>query len=195
MWPAYHFGARNTLQSMHVLLEHTEFRYPQSATLVDAIHIPSHQLYHQKHSDSENENAFKSFLAAVEALHGDRYSHTIVGLAHDTKKCFICDKAEDGMHMSHHRKGSNQLLRFGPPPRENIADIFAHHGLYLEVYTTNQYSDALPICSDCKAVRSPDCQDYFGPAVRIAECAMAESIIYRQWKKAHDWHCCSTLNP
>jgi len=180
---------------MHILLEHTEFRYPQPATLVDAIQIPSHQLYYQKRSDLENETAFKSFLAAVESLHCDHYSHTTVGLTHNTKKCFICDKTKDRMHMLHHRKGSNQFLRFGPPPHENIADIFAHQGLYLEIYATNQYNDNVPICSDCEATYHPYGQDHFCPAVRIAECAMAESIMYRHWKKVRNWDCCSAVTP
>ena len=122
---------------MRTILEYTEFRYPQPETLVHETRVPRHQLYHQKRSHSKNKIAFKSFLAAVEALHCDHHSHTTVFLAHDTKTCFICDKTTDITHGLHHYKDSSQVLRFGQAPPENIADVFAKYGLYLEANTSS----------------------------------------------------------
>ena len=178
---------------LKMIIEHTEFDYPQPETHVQEIRVPRHQLFHRKRSDSENLVAFQSFLAAVEAMHCDHYSHTTVFLTHDAETCFICDGTKDVMHMLRHRKGSQQILRFGPAPPENIADIFARYGLYLEVDTSSQYNDELPICSDCKAIYNEQGKDYFCPAVRIAECTMAESIMFRHWRNGVAWDCCSAI--
>jgi len=179
---------------LHMIIAHTEFDYPQPETLVQEIRVPRHQLFRRKHSDSENLIAFQSFLAAVEALHCNHHSHTTVFVTHDTETCFICNKTKDIMHMLRHHKGSQQILRFGPAPPENIANIFAHYGLYLEVDNSTQYKDELQICSDCKAIYNEQEKDYFCPAVRIAECTMAESIMFRHWRNGVAWDCCSTIN-
>jgi len=174
-------------------LQHTEFRFPHPETIISQTNIPHHQRYHRKRSHLQNRIAFKSFLAALEALHSPKYSHTTAFLAHDAKTCFICDKTSDVMHGLHHHKGSQQILRFGPAPPEDIADMFAKSGLYLEVDTSSQYNDELLICSDCKATDQKQSKDYFCPARRMADCHTAESIMYRHWKNSVFWQCCSTV--
>jgi len=175
------------------VLQHTEFRYPHPQSSISQTNIPHHQRYHRKRSHLKNKIAFKRFLTAVEALHCKKYCHTTVYLAHDTKTCFICDKTSDVMHARHHHNGSEQILRFGPVPPENIADMFAESGLYLEVNTSSQYNDEMPICSDCKAAGKKQSKDYFCPERRMADCHMAENIMYRHWKNSVFWHCCSTV--
>jgi hypothetical protein len=174
-----------------IQLQHTEFRYPHRQSIISRTNIPHHQRYHRKRSHLKNMIAFKRFLKAVEALHCKKHDSTTVYLAHDTKTCFICDKTSDVMHARHHHKGSEQILRFGPVPSENIADRFALSGLYLEVDTSSQYNDKIPICSDCEADDQKQSKDYFCPERRMAECHLAEKIMYRHWKNDVFWHCCS----
>ena len=178
-----------------VTLQHTEFRHLDPQSIVSQTHIPHHQRYHRKRSHLKNRIAFKRFLTAVEALHCKKNCATTVYLAHDTTTCFICDKTSDVMHARHHHKGSQQILRFGPVPPENIADMFALSGLYLEVDTSSQYNDEIPICSDCKADGKKQSKDYFCPQRRMAECHLAEKIMYRHWKNDVFWHCCSFVYP
>ena len=180
-------------KSRPFMFAHTEFCFPHPKTIISQTNIPHHQRYHRKRSDLNNRKAFKSFLTAVEALHCQKYSHTTVFLVHDTKTCFICDKTSDVMLGRHHHGDSQQVLRFGPAPPENIADIFAKYGLYLDVDTSSQYNNEIQICSDCKAAYKKQSKDYFCPARRMAECHTAESIMYQHWKNSVFWHCCSTV--
>ena len=189
----YEMNRRAKTRPFMVTLQHAEFRFPHPETIISQTHIPHHQRYDRKRSHLKNKIAFKRFLTAVEALHCQKYSHTTVYLTHDTKTCFVCDKTSDVMHGRRHHKGSQQILRFGPAPPEDIADIFAKYGLYLEVDTSSQYNDEMPICSDCKAIDKKQSKDYFCPARRMADCHTAESIMYRHWKNNVFWHCCSTV--
>jgi len=181
-----------------VVLQHTEFRYQHSQSIISHTKIPHQQRYHRRRSHLKNMIAFKRFLKAVEALHCKKHDSTTVFLAHDTKTCFICDKTSEVMHARHHHKGSEQILRFGPVPPENIAGMLARSGLYLHVDTSSQYNDEIPICSDCEAdckKQSEDYKDYFCPERRMAECHLAEKIIYRHWKNDVFWNCCTFLYP
>jgi hypothetical protein len=99
------------------------------------------------------------------------------------------------MHARRYHKGSEQILRFGPVPPENIDGMFGPSGLYLEVDTSSQYNDEIPICSDCKADGEKQSKYYFSPEKRMAECHLAEKIIYRHWKNDVFWNCCTFLYP
>ena len=178
-----------------IKLQHTVFRYPDTQSIVTQTNIPHHQRYNRKRSHLKNRIAFKRFLTAVEALDCKKNCSTTVYLAHDTKTCFICDKTSDVMHARHYHKGSEQILRFGPVPPENIDAMFGRSGLYLEVDTSSQYNDEIPICSDCEADGKKQSKDYFCPERRMAECHLAEKIMYRHWKNHVSWHCASFMYP
>jgi len=176
------------------VVRYEEFRYPQTPTLVHETRIPRHHLYHPKRSHAYNTRAFRRLLASLEALHSDDlHSHTTVFVTHDTNTCFLCEKTSDDMILLYHRKGSSQFLPLGKPPPEDGGDLYSMRGLYLRVDTSDEYNKEVPICPACFSTHATALYDPLCPATRKAECARAESIMYRHWQRGGSWDCRSTI--
>ena len=178
----------------HAVLRHTEFCPPHAETLLDETRVPRHQRYDARRSRTQNDCAFVSFLGAVQALLCPT-GYLTVYVTHDTPTCFMCDKSPATMHQRPHRKGNGRLLRLGPAPPAHEAVVFDMTGAYLNVDTSAEFDQNLPMCSTCFAAEQSAPCDFFSPAVHEAECKAAESIMHRHWEKGGSWDCCTTIYP